>query len=43
MCAEILPDKSAQSTRCASNEPEESPARRFVLAALGLPLDHDPD
>jgi hypothetical protein len=43
MCAEILPGKSVQPTRCASNEPGESPARRFVSAALGLPIDQDPD
>ena len=42
MCAEILPHKSERSTR-ASNEPAESPALRFVSAALGLPIDHDPD
>ncbi len=42
MCGEISPAISAQPTRCESNEPAESPARRFV-SALGLPIDHDPD
>ena len=42
MCAEISPHRSERS-QCASNEQADSPARRFVSAALGLQLDHDPD
>jgi hypothetical protein len=42
MCAAILPDGSVQSRRRASNEPDESPARRFV-SAMGVPIDYDPD
>jgi hypothetical protein len=41
MCAAIPPHQSERSS--ASNEPTDSPARRFVSAALGLPIDQDPD